>query len=389
MNTPPSPPRILPDLVCFSHLRWDFVYQRPQHLMSRFARERRVFFIEEPVFEPVAAGTLRVERRKEGVDVVVPVLPDGLSAREAILAQETLIADFLDARCDRPTFWFQTPMAVSFAPIDRAGVVIYDCMDELSSFKDAPPALAFNEKQLLGTADLVFTGGRALYEAKRGKHRSVHCFPSGIDTKHFGRARDHRRSALRSIQRGGDSAPRAGFAGVVDERMDVELLDAVAALLPHVRFDIIGPVVKIDPALLPQRENIHYLGMQDYAVLPELMAQWDVAIMPFACNEATRFISPTKTPEYLAAGLPVVSTGIRDVVARYGEPGLVSIADEAASFARALEAAIPMRDDASRLRAVDVALKDSSWEGTWQRMAALERQVLKLATHSKQAAEAQ
>jgi UDP-galactopyranose mutase len=357
--------------------------------MSRFARERRVFFIEEPVFESVATGTLRVERRTEGLEIVVPVLPDGLSAREVIFAQESLIADFLDERCERPTFWFQTPMAVSFAPIDRAGVVIYDCMDELSSFKDAPPALAFNEKQLLGTADLVFTGGRALYEAKRGKHRSVHCFPSGIDTKHFGRARDLRRSALRSAQRAGESAPRAGFAGVVDERMDVELLDAVAALLPHVQFDIIGPVVKIDPALLPQRENIRYLGMQDYAVLPELMAQWDVAIMPFACNEATRFISPTKTPEYLAAGLPVVSTSIRDVVVRYGDPGLVSIADDAASFARALEAAIPERDDASRLRAVDVALKDSSWEGTWQRMAALERQVLKVATHSKQAAEAQ
>ena len=306
-----------------------------------------------------------------------------------ILAQEALIADYLDARTERPTFWFQTPMAVSFAPIDRAGVIIYDCMDELSGFQDAPPALAFNEKQLLGSADLVFTGGRALYEAKRGKHPSVHCFPSGIDTKHFGRARDQRRRTIASDRAGAGTAPRAGFAGVIDERMDVELLDAVAELLPHVQFDIVGPVVKIDPATLPVRPNIHYLGMQDYGVLPELMAQWEVAIMPFACNEATRFISPTKTPEYLAAGLPVVSTSIRDVVVRYGEPGLVRIADDAASFAAALEGAIPTRDDAARLRAVDAALKDSSWDGTWQRMAALERQVLKVAANAKPAAEAQ
>ncbi|HEX5858968.1 MAG TPA: glycosyltransferase, partial [Microbacterium sp.] len=268
---------------------------------------------------------------------------------------------------------------------DRAGVVIYDCMDELSGFKDAPPALAFNEKQLLARSDLVFTGGRALYEAKRLKHPSVHCFPSGIDTKHFGRARDHRRMAGRTPA----SRPRVGFAGVIDERMDVALLDAVAAQLPEIDFDIVGPVVKIDPATLPARPNVRYLGMQDYRVLPELMAEWDVAMMPFACNEATRYISPTKTPEYLAAGLAVVSTSIRDVVARYGEPGLVSIADDPESFARALEDALPTRDDPARLRAVEAALKDSSWDGIWQRMAALEHQALKTVASAEQTAEAQ
>ncbi|HEX5857636.1 MAG TPA: hypothetical protein VFY91_05965, partial [Microbacterium sp.] len=162
MNTPPAPSATLPDLVCFSHLRWDFVYQRPQHLMSRFARERRVFYIEEPVFENAATSSLRVTPRVDGVEVIVPVLPEELSDREVIMIQRSLIADFLDAHTDRPTFWFQTPMAFSFAPTDRAGVVIYDCMDELSGFKDAPPALAFNEKQLLARSDLVFTGGRAL-----------------------------------------------------------------------------------------------------------------------------------------------------------------------------------------------------------------------------------
>ena len=227
-------------------------------------------------------------------------------------------------------------MAYSFAPIDRAGAVIYDCMDELSSFKDAPPALAFNEKQLLGRADLVFTGGRALYEAKRQKHPSVHCFPSGIDTKHFGRARDHRRNALRSMHRPATDRPRVGFAGCHRRAHGCRAARRRRRALPDMDFDIVGPVVKIDPALLPVRENIRYLGMQDYAVLPELMAEWDVAMMPFACNEATRYISPTKTPEYLAAGLPVVSTSIRDVVVRYGEPGLVSIADDPASFSAAL-----------------------------------------------------
>src|SRR5690606_28943889 len=103
---------------------------------------------------------------------------------------------------------------------------------------------------------------------------------------------------------------RIGYAGVIDERIDLVLLDQVARARPDYQFVMLGPIAKIDPATLPQRGNIHYLGSKKYADLPRYLAGWDVAMMPFALNDATRFISPTKTPEYLAAGRRVVSTAI-------------------------------------------------------------------------------
>jgi UDP-galactopyranose mutase len=384
MDTPPAH-LPLPDLVCFSHLRWNFVYQRPQHLMSRFARVRRVVFVEEPEFEQTAEPYLRVSSPRAGLEVVVPILDESVGAREAIAVQRALLTEYIGRGCaSSPTFWFQTPMALPIAPTELAGVVIYDCMDELSAFHQAPLSLIFNEKQLLSRADLVFTGGRALYEAKRTKHRSVHCFPSAIDDKHFAGARAHAHGS-RCLPEIGDLPPgaRIGFCGVIDERLDAELLDAVAALRPEYQFVMVGPTVKIDPDALPRRDNIHYLGMREYDDLPLLMAEWDAAIMPFARNDATRYISPTKTPEYLAAGLPVVSTGIRDVVRQYGDQGLVAIAGEAGAFADAIDAALPTRDDPARLRAVDTALQQISWETTWARMAALERSAARATTVSE------
>jgi UDP-galactopyranose mutase len=247
-------------------------------------------------------------------------------------------------------------------------------MDELSMFDHAPASLVFNEKQLLTRADLVFTGGRSLYEAKRSKHANVHCFPSGIDAAHFRRARRHRHGAtcLPEFAQMPEGL-RIGFAGVIDERLDVDLLTAVADSRPGYQFAMVGPIVKIDPAVLPRRDNVHYLGMRDYETLPEIMSEWDVAVMPFAHNAATAYISPTKTPEYLAAGLPVVATGIRDVVRQYGDPGLVEIADDPAGFAAAIDRAAARRDDPSRLREVDTVLEALSWDSTWRRMVALER----------------
>lgn len=367
MSTPPSL-RPQTDLVCFSHLRWDFVYQRPQHLMSRFGRGRRVLYIEEPVFEAVVVGGLRVTPRGEGVQVVVPVLPEGIEAREGIDLQRALLSELIESTCTpMPTFWFQTPMALPIAPVALAGVVIYDCMDELSAFLGAPPSLVFNEKALLARADLVFTGGVALYEAKQAMHPAVHCFPSGIDVAHFARARRLRSPLV-------DAPRRIGFSGVIDERFDVGLLDAVALLRPETRFEIVGPVVKIDPRSLPQRDNVSYLGLRRYDDLPEIMAQWDAAIMPFALNDATRYISPTKTPEYLAAGLPVVSTSVRDVVRQYGDLGIVAIADGAEEFAAALDDTPAVSADRAWRHAVDDVLQARSWEATWSAMASLEAQ---------------
>jgi glycosyltransferase involved in cell wall biosynthesis len=247
--------------------------------------------------------------------------------------------------------------------LDRA-VTVYDCMDELSAFAGAPQGLRDAERALMGAADVVFTGGHSLYEAKRSLHPNVHPLPSSVDVAHFARAR---RVSREPGDQAAIPAPRLGFFGVIDERFDRELIDAVAAARPDWNFVLIGPVVKIDPAMLPRRANIHYLGSKAYRELPDYMAGWKVALLPFARNASTRYISPTKTPEYLAAGLPVVSTSIRDVVRPYGDRGLVRIADTPEAFVVAIDAA--MREDAGvRLEAVDAFLSQASWEMTWTRM---------------------
>ena len=357
----------LPDLVCLSHLRWNFVFQRPQHLLSRFARERRVFFFEEPVYGKGLAR-LEVTQSKEGVWVAVPHLPEALSEGEVMEHQRVLMDQLLAGHAIRNyVTWYYTPMALSFTRHLEPLAVVYDCMDELSAFRGAPPGLLYNEAELLRLADVVFTGGQSLYEAKKDRHPDVHAFPSSVDVAHFATARG-------TVEEPEDQAslphPRLGFFGVVDERMDLELLAAVADARPDWQLVVIGPVVKIDEAHLPRRANLHYLGGKQYSQLPSYLAGWDVALMPFARNESTRFISPTKTPEYLAAGKPVVSTSIRDVVRPYGDMKLVHIADAPEDFVRACEAALA-DERATWLPRVDAHLANMSWDNTWSRMKVL------------------
>jgi UDP-galactopyranose mutase len=373
-----------PDLVCLSHLRWDFVYQRPQHLMSRFAADRRVFFFEEPVWDESGAerGAIRldVSERPGGVRVAVPHLPHGLPPEAVEAAQAELLRGLLDEHgISRYILWYYTPMAIGFTAGLQPAAVVYDCMDELSLFRGAPPALVDREARLLAQADLVFTGGQSLYEAKREKHGSVHAFPSSIDAQHFGRARSAELAEMSEMSEPGDQAalarPRLGYFGVIDERIDLDLLAGIADARPDWQIVMLGPVVKIDPDTLPQRPNLHYLGMKSYDELPAYLAGWDVALMPFARNESTRFISPTKTPEYLAGGRPVVSTSIRDVVRPYGDLGLVEIADDPVSFVAAVERSLLFTQETpgreAWLQRVDEHLAGGSWSRTWQEMASL------------------
>ena len=356
-----------PDLICLSHLRWDFVYQRPQHLLSRCARERRVFFIEEPVFVKEQLAQLDVTMRDCGVSVVVPRLPEGLSEEEILGVQRLLIDDlFQECRIQDYILWYYTPMAIPFTKHLNPMATVFDCMDELSAFKFAPAALRQYEAELLARADVVFTGGQSLYEAKRNQHGNIHPFPSSIDAAHFAQARIDTPDPDDQVD---IPHPRLGFFGVIDERMDLALLDQVALARPDWHLVMVGPVVKIDSADLPRRPNIHYLGGKDYNQLPGYLAGWDVALLPFAINESTRFISPTKTPEYLAAGRPVVSTPIRDVVRPYGEMKLVHIAETGAEFVEAIQAALDQRQDSSEwLLRVDQFLSQNSWDQTWMRM---------------------
>jgi glycosyltransferase involved in cell wall biosynthesis len=352
--------------VCFSHLRWDFVYQRPQHLLSRASRFYRVLFIEEPIFETDGEPHLSVSDTPQGVIVVVPVLPHGLDEDETAEHVRHLISAFLqNTSPDQRVLWYYTPMAVAFSRELGADAVVYDNMDELSAFLGAPPRLLALEEELFSKADLVFTGGRSLYAAKSGRHRSVHAFPSSIDAAHFGKAR--RKDEADPEDQASIPHPRIGFFGVIDERMDVDLVRRAAELRPDWQFVILGPVVKVNPAVLPQRPNIHWLGPKAYADLPRYLAHWEAGFMPFALNEATRFISPTKTPEFLAAGIPVVSTAITDVVKPYGEEGLVAIAGDPADLVAKLEQMLSLPREAW-LAEVDRHLATMSWDKTWADM---------------------
>ena len=359
-----------PDLIVFSHLRWDFVYQRPQHLLKRSAQDRRVFFVEEPVFDN-GTMSLHVSERENNLKVVVPHLPEGLCsevAKTAVL-HDMVLRMLVDHDIHQYVVWYYTPMALDFTRHLSPLAVVYDCMDELSAFRGAPQCLALRERELFKMADLVFTGGQSLYEAKRNQHHSVFAFPSSIDRAHFMQARE---TVADPADQKDIPHPRLGFFGVVDERFDVQLLEEISRRRPDWNFVIIGPVVKIDPAILPQRENIHYLGGKSYQELPSYIAGWDVALLLFAQNESTRYISPTKTPEYLAAGKPVVSTPIRDVMFPYGQLGLVQIASNADEFIAAAEGLLESKTPRKQwLKTVDEFLATMSWDETWARMSKL------------------
>ena len=361
------------DLICFSHLRWGFVFQRPQHLMARFAHKRRVFFFEEPIFEGDIVSVRKSICEKTGVRVITPVLPQNANGSSNHLIRQVLNSLLKDEGISSYVVWFYTPMALGFAAHLEPLTVVYDCMDELSMFKGAPPELHANERQLFHMADLVFTGGASLFEAKQTQHPQVHLFPSSVDVAHF-------RKALRDDSSPPDQAkipkPRIGYAGVIDERMDLDLLRGAAELCPQWQFIMVGPVVKVDPATLPRRENIYYLGLKPYEDLPAYFSGWDVAMLPFARNDSTRFISPTKTPEYLAAGLPVVSTPIRDVVRPYGDLGLVNIAGTAEEFAAAMRHSLTQRGSDDWHRGASEYVGTLSWGATWSAMDRLIRNTM-------------
>jgi UDP-galactopyranose mutase len=333
--------------------------------MSRFAQEHRVLFVEEPFFDADADRIDIVDTGSNVLRLIPHLVANDRPANERI--KPLLDAKLAELGVDNYISWFYSPMMVELAEGMKPEAVIFDAMDELSAFRGAPPELLANEGRLFAEADLVFTGGQSLYEAKKHRHQSVHAFPSSVDVSHFAKAREITEDAE---QQSDIAHPRIGFVGVIDERMDTELLADIAGLKPDWQFVMIGPVVKISESDLPRKYNIHYLGMQSYDDLPKLLAGWDAAMMPFALNESTKYISPTKTPEYLAAGLGVASTPITDVVTPYGDMGLVHIARTAREFVAALETALSEDADARNARVAEF-LKENSWDRTFASMSGL------------------
>jgi len=353
------------DLVCFSHLRWGFVFQRPNHLLSRFSKHQRVFFIEEPIFHD-HEDKIQIENFNENLFVITPYIKHGLSEAEIHNRQRKVINKvFINMKINRFFSWYYTPMAIPFTDHLTPELVIYDCMDELSAFKFAPPELKIRERELFKKADVVFTGGNSIFNSKKDSHHNIFSFPSSIDKHHFGIARSFKEDPA---DQASIPHPRFGFFGVVDERFDIDMLDKVAREKPEWNFVILGPIVKIDPASLPHYENIHYLGGKSYEELPKYIAGWDIATIPFAMNESTKFISPTKTPEYLAAGKPVISTPITDVVHPYGDNKLVHIASNAEEFIAAGTKELNKKRRSAWLKKVDEFLAFNSWDRTWSQM---------------------
>ncbi len=356
-----------PELVVFSHLRWTFVWQRPQHLISRLGRGRRTWFVEEPVVSTVTTPRLCVERHGE-IRRVWFELPGRSEGWDGLDFDDPAAADYGDALAsllgpaEQRTVWLYTPLALSLARAVGGDQVVYDVMDDLTAFAKASPRLAQARDATLEAADLVFTGGRSLDAGVRPlAPERTHLFASGVEPEHYAGARSSRERRER---------PVAGYVGVIDERLDLGLVGALAEALPDWDIELAGPVAegKLDPALLPAAPNLRYLGMQPYERLPEIMAGFDVALMPFALNEATRSISPTKTLEYLAAGLPVVSTRVPDVVTDYS--GVVDLCDDAPGFAAAcrevLEHPLAERDEK-----LDALLAVHHWDAIAERMGAL------------------
>ncbi len=357
-------------VVVLSHLRWNFVYQRPQHVLSRLAASRPVLFVEEPVHDPRARPHAELARPQPNVLVCRPHTP--VSAPGFVDAHLPVLHGIIDElvrseHIDDFVLWTYTPMPMPLVRKLGPLAIVYDCMDELSAFLGSPPELVPRERELFRVADLVFTGGPSLYRAKRDLHPAVHCFPSSVDVAHFARARDGLREAA-------DQAPlprpRLGFYGVIDERLDLRLLDALATSHPEWQIVMIGPTVKIDPAVLPRRPNITYFGQRSYDDLPAYLAGWDVCLLPFALNDATRFISPTKTLEYMAAEHPIVATPITDVAEPYRT--LVYLGETPREFVAACEHALDAGEAERRARAGGMrrTLAGTSWDAT---VAAMDR----------------
>lgn len=346
------------DMVVFCHLRWEFVYQRPQHIISRMAKQQRILLIEEPIghgaedrnthFQKVTDNLHVLQPRTNSIDEIKNILPQYVTNNSVAIG------------------WFYSPSFVSLLQEFDFGAIVYDCMDELTLFKGAPVELLEQEKFLFARADIVFTGGKSLYESKKQHHNNVYCFPSSVDQQHFAKAQN-------GVTIPDDIAnipgPIAGYFGVIDERLDLQLINDTAVQNPDISFVMIGPLAKISEDDLPRQQNLHYLGMKQYDVLPNYLKAFAVATMPFALNDATKYISPTKTLEYIAAGKPVISTAIKDVVRDYSH--CVPIISNASEFSSALRESLQNTDAVKLEKDYREILEKTSWDNTVGKMTLL------------------
>ena len=345
---------IVPDVfVAGLHLRWDGVWQRPHHLLTRLAQKLPVIVVEEPY----GAAVDRDEVHHDGnLTVIRPLRRRGWG--EPLIDAQALATARAAAGTRRCGAWLYTPMMSELIDAFAAQPVVYDAMDDLANFDFAPAGMRERETALLERAGIVFAGGRTLYANRRSHGAKVHCYPSGVELERF--AADVAPHPLTAMLAG----PVLAYVGVIDERLDYALIAALADAFPRGHVILAGPIVKVNPALLPQRANVHYTARLPYNALPSLLAGVDVALMPFAINRATASISPTKTLEYFASRRPVVSTPIADVVAAYSDIAYIADSPEAfiACVRQALEA------PPQRIERGFAAAAGQTWDAIFARM---------------------
>ncbi len=345
------------DMIVFCHLRWDFVYQRPQHLISRLAKNHKILVVEEPVQTKLnGKGPFEIKEINSNLHVCQPPVNDIED-----------IGAYLQKRLHSKSFeigWFYSPAFVSVLEHLDFDTVVYDCMDELSLFRGAPKKLIEQENQLLQATDAVFTGGKSLYESKSQKHHNVFCFSSSVDMDHFSKTDVEKPKDMRHIP-----TPIVGYYGVIDERIDLDLLQKTAKMTPDVSFVMVGPLCKISDADLPKEKNIYYLGMKSYEELPAYLNYFDIAMMPFALNDATKYISPTKTLEYMSASKPIISTKIKDVVRDYSD--CIMLVDTAEDFHNALQ-----NPNTRFQKRYNEILEKTSWDTTAEKMSTIIEKIL-------------
>lgn len=369
-----------PGIIVFSHLRWNFVWQRPQQFLSRFGEKHPILFVEEPMWDLAAGEQPRAEIQEvqANITTLVPHMPAGATKDELDGARREMVRDALKShpqsnRFQSPLLWYYSPMdaAWSLGYFNSRGI-IYDCMDELSLFAGAPAELVEQEARLIKNADIVFAGGKDLSEKKREQHSNVHFFGCGVEYQHFAQAQDSSKPLPADVAE--LPRPVIGWFGVIDERMDYDLVKEMAEARPDWSFVLVGPVVKVDPASLPQAPNLYWVGQRDYKELPDYCRAYDVCMMPFALNDATRYINPTKALEYLATGRPVISTPVNDVVSQY--TGTIAIAKNAQEFVRAIENALE-NDQSQHIAAGVSRARECSWESTVAQMEQLIKDAIK------------
>ncbi len=369
-------------IIVHCHLCWDWVWQRPQQFLSRLSARHRILFVETVGPDPHLAAPYARFRNADGfpnITILRIQFPtwqwrdaDFVDRERRRLVQLALESELLAGQFENPVQWFYDPMAVkAFARQMNEIATVYDCMDELSKFKGAPPAIVERERELLALADVVFTGGRKMFESKSQFNGNCHFYGCGVDVAHFGQARSESTAVFADIA--GLKKPVLGYFGVVDERMDYELVAKLADANPNWSVVIIGPAIKVDPDQFPQRPNLHWLGGREYKDLPAYGKGFDVCLMPFAMNEHTQFINPTKSLEYMATGREIISSAVPDVISNFG--AVVKVAHSHDEFIQLCRQAVERPDQKAIERGLKMA-SENSWESIVNKLEQHVRDVL-------------